>query len=76
MDNREVDPLPLNFMFHGLLEVSDWVIDTVKAIKKFVGLECEGYEEHFMALLTAIEAGHKQQRKASSKKQRELKRLM
>ena len=41
-----------------------------------VGIECDGYEEQFIALLTAMEAGHRQNKKGESKKSRELKRLM
>lgn len=38
-------------------------------------MECEGFEEQFMDLLTTIEAGHAQFKKSYFKKQRELKRL-
>ncbi|KAF5470834.1 hypothetical protein F2P56_011322 [Juglans regia] len=38
-------------------------------------MECMGYEEQFLALLTTIEAGHSQSKKSRSKNQRELKRL-
>lgn len=47
----------------------------MKEIQKCVGIECEGFEEPFMALLTAIKAGHAQIKKLGSKKQMELKRL-
>lgn len=38
-------------------------------------IECEGFEEQFLALLTTIEDGYVQQKKSGSKKQRKLMRL-
>lgn len=69
------NPFPLSCLFPDQSNASDWVFKTVKDIQEIVGLKCEGYEEQFMALLTAIEAGHQQQKKIGSKKQRELRRL-
>ncbi|XP_040992580.1 uncharacterized protein LOC121239391 [Juglans microcarpa x Juglans regia] len=40
-----------------------------------MGLECEGYEDQFLAILTAIKAEHKKHWKNVSKKQRELNKL-
>ncbi|KAG6684306.1 hypothetical protein I3842_12G056500 [Carya illinoinensis] len=74
-DFRIQNPIPLNCMYPDPSSASDWVFQTVNDIKDMVGLKCEGYEEQFMALLTAIEVGHQQQRKTGSKKQRELNRL-
>ncbi|KAG6688119.1 hypothetical protein I3842_11G108500 [Carya illinoinensis] len=62
-DFRIQNPIPLNCMYLDPSSVSDWVCQTVNDIKDMVGLKCEGYEEQFMALLTAIEVGHQQQRK-------------
>ncbi|KAG7940965.1 hypothetical protein I3843_16G013600 [Carya illinoinensis] len=73
--NRMEEPTPLNFCLPYQPNVSDWVFHKVKEIQKIVGLECDGYEEQFMALFTAIEEGHKQKNKGDSKKHRELKRL-
>ncbi|KAG6711271.1 hypothetical protein I3842_05G044200 [Carya illinoinensis] len=75
MEFRIQNPIPLNCLFPDQSNASDWVFNTVKDIQEIVGLKCEGYEEQFMALLTAIEAGHQQHKKLDSKKQRELKRL-
>ena len=41
-----------------------------------MGIECDGYEEQFIALLTAMEAGHQQKKRGNTKKSRKLKRLM
>jgi hypothetical protein len=62
------------------LEYSDWVLQRVMEIYRVVGLSCEGYEEQFMALLTAIELGHCHKDLASSSKfvnkgNKEIKRL-
>lgn len=58
MDFRVRDPTPLNFLFLDQTNVLDWVFHMVKDIQQVVGLNCEGYEEKFLMLLTAIEAGH------------------
>lgn len=52
----------------------------MKEIRPCVGVSCEGFEEEFMALLTAIEVGHSLSELRSSsklgiKENRELKRL-
>jgi hypothetical protein len=59
---------------------SDWVLQCAKEIRCVVGVSCEGFEEQFMAILTAIEAGRPQKVRGSfsncgSKGNRELKRL-
>ncbi|KAG7943367.1 hypothetical protein I3843_15G034500 [Carya illinoinensis] len=72
---EESEPVPLNCLNPEQPRISDWVFNTVKDIQHLVGLRCEGYEEQFMALLTAIETGHHEHRKIESKKQRELRRL-
>lgn len=43
----------------------------MKEIQQCVGMECEGFKEQFMALLSAIEVGHVELKKSDSKKQRE-----
>lgn len=69
------NPTPLNCLFLDQSSALDWVFNIVKDIQDLVGLKCEGYEEQFMALLTAIEAGHQQKKKAGLKRERELRRL-
>ena len=54
---------------------SNWVLDKVNEIQQCVQITCEGFEDQFIALLTAIEAGHVLGTKSRSKKSRELKRL-
>lgn len=49
------------------LEYSDWVLQRVKEIYRVVGLSCEAYE-HFMPLLTTIEAGRHQKDLVSKSK--------
>lgn len=62
-NNMLGNPIPLNFFFPN--QASDWVIHKVKEIQHNVGIECDGNEEQFMALLTTIEAGHQQRRKGN-----------
>ncbi|KAF5469377.1 hypothetical protein F2P56_013457 [Juglans regia] len=50
------NPIPLNYCFPD--QASDWVLHKVKEIQHFVGINCEGYEVQFIALLTAMEAGY------------------
>lgn len=57
------EPICLNYMLLVQSSISNWVFHMVKDIQKCVGMECEGFEEQFMALLTTIEAGHHQYRK-------------
>lgn len=57
------EPTPLN-SFH--LKVSDWVIRKAIEINYCVGMTCEGFEDEFLALLTAIEAGGAQSKVVSS----------
>lgn len=74
---REVDkPVPLNCLLPDQSYVSDWVFNKVKEIQHYVAVECEGYEEQFMALHAAIKCDHTQVTNSASKKQWELKRLM
>lgn len=47
-------PTPLN-SFHP--RVSDWIIKKAIEIKHYVGITYEGFEEEFLVLLIAIEAG-------------------
>ncbi|XP_040989014.1 uncharacterized protein LOC121236643 [Juglans microcarpa x Juglans regia] len=54
---------------------SDWVLRKVEEIRDVVGISCHGFEEHFRALLIAIEAGQPALAKSAAKKERELKRL-
>ncbi|KAF5469324.1 hypothetical protein F2P56_013408 [Juglans regia] len=68
------NPIPLNYCFPN--QASDWVLHKVKEIQHFVGISCEGYEEQFIALLTAMEVGNQQKKKGDLKQNRELKRLM
>lgn len=51
-------PIPLNCRLPSQSGVSNWVLHKVKEIQYCVGMECEGFEEQFMALLTTIEVGH------------------
>lgn len=44
--------------------VMDWVMNKVQEIQRCVGIECEGFEGKFMALLTAIEVGNIQIKKS------------
>lgn len=60
--------VPLICLLPGQYSVSNWVLHKVKEIQHCVGLECEGFEEQFMALLTDIEDGHTQQKKSGSKR--------
>lgn len=60
----EGDPIPLNFLILGQSLALDWVLDKFKEIRYFVRLSCEEFEYQFMALLTAIEAGHTQSSKS------------
>lgn len=73
--SSEGEPIPLNHLLLTELNASDWVFQMVKDLHHWIGMECVGYEEQFMALLTAIEVGHTQSKKSGSKKRRELKRL-
>ncbi|KAG6700305.1 hypothetical protein I3842_08G105600 [Carya illinoinensis] len=75
IENGDRTPFPLNCELPGDFDTSTWVFNKVKDIQHVVGLKCVGYEEQFLALLTAIEAGHMIDKKMGSKKQRELKRL-
>lgn len=54
--------------------VSNWVLLKVKEIQKFVGMSCEGYEEQFFALLTAVRSSHANSKNSSSREM-ELKKL-
>jgi len=61
-------------------EHSNWVLQRAKEIHHVLGISCEGYEEQFMAILTAIEASRSQKGSTSNSKlldrgTRELKRL-
>lgn len=47
----------------------------MREIQNFVGIDCDGYKEQFLALFTAIEAGHHKKNKGELKKHWELKRL-
>lgn len=71
---------PLEYEKSTRINSSNWVLEKVKEIRHLVGISCEGFEGEFMALFTAIEAGHyKNETTSSSKmrnrKSRELKRL-
>lgn len=70
-NNGDGDPTPLNCQFPG--QSSDWVLHKAKEIQQLVGLNCDGFEEQFLPLLTAIEVAQAQGKKSVSKKQ-ELKR--
>ncbi|XP_040988756.1 uncharacterized protein LOC121236396 [Juglans microcarpa x Juglans regia] len=54
---------------------SDWVLKKVGELQGWVGLTCDRYEERFMALLIAMEAGRPTAMKSAVRKERELKRL-
>lgn len=43
---------------------TNWVIHKVQEIQRYVGIECEGFEEQFIALLTAIKVGNTQLKKS------------
>lgn len=68
------EPMPLNSLPLCRPNAFNWVLHKVKEIWHCVGIESVGFEEQFMALLTAIEVGHTQLKKSDSKKQRKLKR--
>ncbi|XP_040992716.1 uncharacterized protein LOC121239524 [Juglans microcarpa x Juglans regia] len=51
-NNKMGNPTPLNYYFPD--QASDWVIHKAKEIQHVVGVECVGYEEQFIALLTAM----------------------
>jgi hypothetical protein len=42
-----------------------WVLQTMKEIRHFVGLSCEGFEKELLPLFTAIEVSHSNQVSAS-----------
>lgn len=69
------DSRPLKSLLPCQLAVSDRVIKKALEIQHYVGIECQGSNEQFLALLMAIEGGHAQLKNSDSKKQRELKRL-
>ncbi len=59
---------------------SAWVLQKVREIRHCVGVSCEGFEEEYMASLTAVESGHSNNEFVSSsklgnKENRELERL-
>lgn len=51
------------------------MLRTVDEIRSLVEIYCEGYEEQFRALRTAIEASHTDLGKFAFKKDKELNRL-
>lgn len=63
--SRDGDPTPLNSKFPG--QCWDWILHKVKETQQFVGLNCDGFEEQFMTLFTAVEVAHAQGNKLSKK---------
>lgn len=50
--------MPLNSLHpRSNIKVSYWVLDKAKEIKQCVGILCDDFEDQFIALLAAIEAG-------------------
>lgn len=66
---------PLSVCCH-ISRASNWALNKVKEIHHFFKMNCEGYEEQIMVLLTTIEVGHITSMKSCPKKHRELKRLI
>lgn len=44
-DNRVGDPVLLKCLLPDQSGASNWVLNKVKEIHHFVGMDCEGYEE-------------------------------
>lgn len=58
-DNRVGEPIHLKCLLPDQsCASSNWVLKKIKEIHHFVRMDCEGYEEQFMILFTAIEVGH------------------
>lgn len=68
-------PVPLNRVMPDQSNVSSWVLLTVKEIQQFVWMGCEGFEDQFLALHTAIESSHAGSKKSASHKQRGAKEI-
>lgn len=54
---EEEEPTPLNSFHPRML---DWVIQKALEIKHYAGVTWEGFEDEFLVLLTAVEAGSAQ----------------
>ncbi|KAG2701631.1 hypothetical protein I3760_06G054700 [Carya illinoinensis] len=64
------NPFPLDCLLPNECEMSDWVFNKVKDIQQIVGMECVGYEEQLLALLTAMEVGHSHSKNKGAKKKK------